>query len=159
MNQKIKKQLSGVAGEYYVAAELSRHGFLAAVTLRNSDGIDILASDENGNNQLAIQVKTTQGKDKWLLTSKVELEENASENKYFVFVNLPSDNSEAPGYSIIQAKQLALFIKKAHKDWLNAPDKNRKDHNARQYEQKWAKDAGYTTYKSIGEFLNSISQK
>ena len=153
---KLNKQLSGVAGEYFVAAELSRHGFLAAVTLRNTDGIDILASDEHGNNQLAIQVKTTQGKNKWPLTNKVELEVDAADNKYYVFVTLPNDVSEAPSYSIIQARQLGAFIKQAHKDWLAEPNKKRKDHNLRQYEQYWAEKAGYKLFESFSEFLNSL---
>jgi hypothetical protein len=38
---KLLKQLCGVAGEYYVAAKLSRRGYLAAITLRNSEGVDI----------------------------------------------------------------------------------------------------------------------
>lgn len=157
---KLGKQYSGVAGEYFVAAELSRHGFLAAVTLRNSDSVDILASDESGKHQLAIQVKTTQGKDKWLLTSKVELEENSSDNKYFVFVNLPSDKNLAPTYSIIKAKELGAFIKKAHKDWLEAPGKNRKDHNARQYEPKWVKEEdGYKAFTNFIDFVASIKEK
>jgi hypothetical protein len=37
--------LCGVAGEYFVAAELSRRGYVASVTLRNTCGIDILASN------------------------------------------------------------------------------------------------------------------
>jgi hypothetical protein len=36
--------LSGVSGEYFVAAELSRRGFIASLTLKNAQGIDILAS-------------------------------------------------------------------------------------------------------------------
>ncbi|PIW68446.1 MAG: aspartate ammonia-lyase, partial [Candidatus Omnitrophica bacterium CG12_big_fil_rev_8_21_14_0_65_42_8] len=33
--------LSGVAGEYLVAGELSRRGYIASITLRNSKGVDI----------------------------------------------------------------------------------------------------------------------
>ena len=40
---KLSTALSGISGEYFVAAELSRHGLIAAVTLRNTRGIDILA--------------------------------------------------------------------------------------------------------------------
>lgn len=36
--------LSGVAGEYFVAAELSRRRFIASVTLRNARGIDVLVA-------------------------------------------------------------------------------------------------------------------
>lgn len=42
---RLSTGLSGVAGEYFVAAELSRRGYIASITLRNTRGIDILASD------------------------------------------------------------------------------------------------------------------
>jgi hypothetical protein len=35
---KPSSQLTGVAGEYFVAAELSRRGFIASITMRNSQG-------------------------------------------------------------------------------------------------------------------------
>ena len=63
-NNKLSKQLSGIAGEYFVAAELSRRGFLAAITLRNSDGVDILANSLETNNQICFQIKTSQKKRK-----------------------------------------------------------------------------------------------
>lgn len=37
--------LTGVAGEYFVAAELSRRGYIASISLRNTRGIDILATN------------------------------------------------------------------------------------------------------------------
>jgi hypothetical protein len=36
MNPKPSPQLTGVAGEYFVAAELSRRGYIASITMRNS---------------------------------------------------------------------------------------------------------------------------
>ena len=44
---KLSKILSGVSGEYFVAAELSRRGYIASITLRNSRGIDILCATED----------------------------------------------------------------------------------------------------------------
>ena len=48
----------GVAGEYLVAAELSRRGYVATLTLRNTWGIDILASNLDATKAVGIQVKT-----------------------------------------------------------------------------------------------------
>ena len=45
---KPSSQLTGVAGEYFVAAELSRRDLIASITMRNSPGIDILATDMRG---------------------------------------------------------------------------------------------------------------
>ena len=53
--------LTGVAGEYFVAAELSRRGFVASLTLRNTRGIDVLASNADATRSVGIQVKTSQG--------------------------------------------------------------------------------------------------
>jgi hypothetical protein len=46
MIEKLSNGLTGIAGEYFVAAELSLRGFMASVTLRNNDSIDIHASNK-----------------------------------------------------------------------------------------------------------------
>ncbi len=56
--EKLSKGLSGIAGEYLVAGELSRRGCMASVTLRNNDSIDIHASKIGVTKIFAIQVKT-----------------------------------------------------------------------------------------------------
>ena len=72
-DSKLTKSLSGAAGQYFVAAELSRRGIIATVTLRNARGIDILASNESATRSVSIQVKTNQYSErKWLLDKKAE---------------------------------------------------------------------------------------
>jgi hypothetical protein len=51
---------SGVAGEYFVAAELGRRGYVASLTLRNTRGIDILESNRNATKSVGIPVMATQ---------------------------------------------------------------------------------------------------
>ena len=46
--------LSGVAGEYFVAAELSRRGYIASITLRNTRGVDILAINADATRSVSI---------------------------------------------------------------------------------------------------------
>ncbi|WMI70072.1 hypothetical protein [Mangrovimonas sp. YM274] len=131
---KINKQLVGVAGEYFVAAELSRRGYLAAITLRNSDGVDILTSNIDGSKSFAIQVKTTQDKKKWVLNKKIE--DEVTKDKYFVFVTLYSDPSKYPDYIIIKGSDLGKFIKEGHQNWLKNPGKKgqqRKDTSIREF--------------------------
>jgi len=55
---KLESNLVGVAGEYLVAGELSRRGYIASITLRNSRGIDIIASSADAEKTVNIQVKT-----------------------------------------------------------------------------------------------------
>ena len=38
-NNKVSSILVGVAGEYFAAAELSRRGYIASITLRNTKAI------------------------------------------------------------------------------------------------------------------------
>ena len=47
--------LAGVAGEYFVAAELSRRGFIASITLRNTRGIDIVVTNKYATKNVTIQ--------------------------------------------------------------------------------------------------------
>ena len=73
LNNSLSKSITGIAGEYYVAAELSRRGFMASITLRNNDSVDILACEPQGFKTFAIQVKTIQNKSKrWPLNKKAE---------------------------------------------------------------------------------------
>jgi len=70
---KIPPALTGVAGEYFVAAELSRRGYIASISLRNARGIDILATNQAGSHSITIQCKTSQACLKsWMLTEKCE---------------------------------------------------------------------------------------
>jgi Holliday junction resolvase-like predicted endonuclease len=135
---KLSKQISGIAGEYYVAAELSRRGYLAAITLRNSEGIDILVSNIEGSKLVSIQVKTTQNKEKWILSKKIENEK--SKNKFFIFVKIPNDINSKPEYHIINSEKLSEKIYTGHRNWLNNLSKNgkkRKDSDVRQFEPKY----------------------
>ncbi len=151
---KINKQLSGIAGEYYVAAEITRRGYLAAITLRNSDGVDIIASDIEGDTLFSIQVKTTQNKRKWILSQKVENE--TSEKKFFVFVNIPADIAIQPEYFIVNSKVLASNIYEGHRRWLCQNGKNgkvRNDSSVRQFEPRWFKDEEILSWDQLFELL------
>ena len=71
--KRISGVLSGVAGEYLVAGELSQRGYIASITLRNTKGVDILASNADASKTVGIQVKTHQGKQKkWVMGQKAE---------------------------------------------------------------------------------------
>lgn len=119
--EKISKSLSGVSGEYFVAAELSRRGYIASLTLRNTKGIDVLVANEEGTKTIGIQVKTNQNSNQsWVLTSKNE--EYNSENLIYIFVNLNGLN-EAPSYYIVPSKDVATYIKVNHQNWLASPNK------------------------------------
>ena len=121
----IKKSniLAGVSGEYYVAAELSRLGHIASITLRNTRGIDILCSNSDSSKQVSIQVKTSRTKgNSWMLSQKSE--EYYSPKHFYVFVLL--NGNEHPKFFIVPSKIVANNIKNDHNTWLKKPTKSGK---------------------------------
>jgi hypothetical protein len=136
----------GVAGEYFVAAELSIRGFLATITLRNSRGIDIIASNPDASRSVSIQVKTSNGgSPKWILNRKAE--SYFGENHYYVFVVL-SDIGQRPDFYVVPSKVVAEYTSISHREWLagrKADGSARKDSAIRnfrdpegQYKEAWS---------------------
>jgi hypothetical protein len=129
---KISPGLAGVAGEYSVAAELCRRGYLASITLRNAKGVDILATNATASKTAAIQVKTNQGRKKcWLLNQKAEGFYAA--NFFYIFVNLETE-SRHPDFYIVPSKIVADYVKESHSTWLKTPGAKgqaRRDSNMR----------------------------
>lgn len=124
--EKLSAILCGVAGEYFVAAELSRRGYIASITLRNSRGVDILASNSEAKRTVAIQVKTSQGsKPTWILSEKSET--FYSDTHFYVFVRLHGANS-APEYFVVPSRSVADHTKTTHSKWLATPGKSGKAH-------------------------------
>ena len=127
---------TGNSGEYFVAAELERRGFIVAVPMSNVENFDILAINRKTYKQFAIQVKTTSSKNKrWVLSKKNE--NIIGDNIFYVFVSL--NELETPSYHIVPSKVVAKSILESHKNWLNALGKNGKEHkdnNLRKFTDK-----------------------
>ena len=124
---EISGTLSGVAGEYFVAAELSRRGFIASITLRNTRGIDVLVSNADASRQVAIQVKTNQGDHRkaWVLNDKAET--YFADNLFYVFVNLKGPG-ECPDYYVVPSKDVAEQVSESHRAFLGSTSKTGRPH-------------------------------
>ena len=123
---KIPAVLTGVAGEYFVAAELSRRGYIASISLRNTRGIDVLATNQDGSRSVTIQCKTSQKKRKgWLLNDKSEA--FVAENHFYVFVLLGSV-TDRPQYHVVPSQVVAKRVKAGHRKWLDTPGKGGRKH-------------------------------
>lgn len=142
---KLDAVLCGVAGEYFVAAELSRRGYLASITLRNSRRVDILVTNRDATKAVAIQVKTNQrGVAEWILNEKVEAApsgDDLPENLFFVFVNLPP-NGDPPRYHVISRREVARRAKEGHASWLAIPGRGGKPRTANNPIRKFKDTAG-----------------
>jgi len=122
---RLSTTLSGVSGEYFVAAELSRRGYVASLTLRNTRGIDVLVSNADATKSVAIQVKTKQGRGAdWMLNRNVET--NVAENLFFVFVVL--NDLGAPEYYVVPKDEVAQFVRDNHAVWLKTPGRRGQAH-------------------------------
>ena len=113
---KLPSVLVGVAGVHLVAAELSRRGYVASITLRNTRGMDILVSNADASRQVGIQVKTHQGNlREWILNDKAE--DYFARNLYYVFVNL-KEAPNRPEFHVVPSRVVARYIKTSHRRWL-----------------------------------------
>jgi hypothetical protein len=133
---KLTSVQTGIAGEYFVAAELSRRGFVASITLRNTRGIDILASNADATKSVGIQVKTCQGSRlAWVMNRKAEAD--LAENLFYVFVCLPPVGS--PEYCVVPRKDVAKYVRESHHTWLVTPGRKGQAH--RDTDMRLFKDA------------------
>jgi len=120
--------LDDVFSLYFVAAELSSRGIIASITLRNSRGIDIIASSGDASRSVTIQVKTSSGgSPKRILTKKSE--SNFDKNHFYVFVLLHGVGNR-PDFYVVPSMIVADYISTTHKQWLDtlqADGSKRKD--------------------------------
>jgi hypothetical protein len=124
--KKLNTLLSGVSGEYFVAAELSKRGYIASITLRNTKGVDVLCSNSEASKTVGIQVKTNSGSNRsWILNQKAE--DYFADNLFYVFVNL-NENKKHPDFFIVPSKIVAQYCKEGHSNWLNTPGKKGQKH-------------------------------
>ncbi|MEJ7575884.1 MAG: hypothetical protein WKF74_02640 [Pyrinomonadaceae bacterium] len=140
---KLPKVLSGVAGEYFVAAELSRRGYIASITLRNTRGVDILVANADVSKSVGIQVKTNQNSVRsWMMNEKVE--SIVSEDLFYVFVNLNGDSAQ-PTYHIVPSEIVATYTRTSHAEWLGSAGRGgriRKDNPMRKFSDEEGKYLG-----------------
>ncbi len=138
---KLPKGLTGIAGEYFVAGELSRRGYMASITLRNNDSIDIHASDLANHKIFAIQVKTNQNSvRRWPLSQKAE--NLHSDNMFYIFVAFKKID-ERPEYFIVPSKDVAEQVKDGHQRWLETPGKKGQAHKDTSMRQFWDIEGKY----------------
>ena len=125
--EKLTLGLSGIAGEYFVAGELSRREIMASITLRNNDSIDIGASKAGGKTLFAIQVKTSQNAVRsWPMSDKAET--LISDNLFYVFVLL-NGLLERPSFFIVPSKIVAERVRADHEKWFSTPGRKGQPHN------------------------------
>src|ERR1051325_11007311 len=123
MSGKISKTLVGVAGEYYVCAELCRQGILALITPKNNPLYDIVAADPLGSKSVSIQVKTMslQNKQGWRLNKDICIKRD-NRNLFVVLVKLNDDGTN--DYYVYEYDVLSERISCLYTNYLNTPKRD-----------------------------------
>jgi hypothetical protein len=90
---------TGIAGEFFVAGELSKRGWIASLTAKNTPDVDVLASRPTGDVHARVQVKTRSPAYAYAhrVGRKLRL---VGERDFLVLVDLGT-NDEAPLYWVI----------------------------------------------------------
>ena len=102
----IAKVSTGLSGEYFVAAELYRRGWLVGITVGNAKAVDILAEKDGLN--ISIQVKAIYKRKNvgWPLMT-----EQIKDGCFYIFVNLNADKMAMPDYFIATSEEVRSKIK------------------------------------------------
>lgn len=112
---KVERSLVGACGVFYVSAELSRRGWVAMPTIRNTRGIDIIAT--KGDSDVRIQVKTNSyGRTKFPMSKSNE--ELIGDNLFFVLVTLKGEN-QRPDFYVVPSQLVARYIKETHRKFIS----------------------------------------
>lgn len=99
--KKVEKQLTGISGEFFVAAELAKRNFQVALTLGNAKGIDLFATNQVTEKTFEIEVKTLRKKPNcFTLNFK-----RVKKEKIFIFVYL-NEVQISPDYYIMTGEEL-----------------------------------------------------
>ncbi len=113
----MSNQITGLSGEYFVAAELLKRNFQVAMTIGTAKAIDLIAIDDSIGKTFKVQVKTLRSQNCFTLhTSKIIPEAIY----FFVFLN---EIEVEPSYFIVKGEELLDRPKHFYGSSLGREDK------------------------------------
>ena len=142
MADRVSKNMIGVAGEYYVCAELCRRNILALVTPKNNPLFDIVAADPLGVRTVSIQVKTMslQNEQGWKLGTDICMR-RGNPDLFVVLVNMKADGTN--DYYIYEYDALSERVSEVYAGYMSTPKRDgsqRKDVGFRWFDFRYFKD-------------------
>lgn len=145
MAKNVSNTLVGVAGEYFVCAELCRLGYLALMTPKNNPLYDVVVANADGTKTVILQVKTrsitnTQG---WKLGTDITKKKH---NPDFFVALVELKESGMPNIWIYEGDVLAARIENLFSDYMSKPKKDggqRKDPGFRWYDLRYFEKADH----------------
>ena len=106
MSLKLEKNQTGIAGEFYVAGELSRLGYNVTITFGNTKSVDLLIQKEHET--FAIQVKSIQATKSicWNIDKTKVFNDH-----YYILVNLHVDYPKRkPEFFVLKGNEVMTMF-------------------------------------------------
>ena len=136
MTGQAKRYQTQWAAQFYVAAELTRGGYLVSLTLGNAPVVDLLVVSPNNIN-FKVDVKRQSTKNFWLIQRRI-----AQDDLFYFLVYLPK-NAEYPNFFILSSSELMSRREEYKRHIESRSGKYRDDmgginwSTALQYKDKW----------------------
>lgn len=99
-----QKYLTQWTGQFGVAHELSRRGYVVAHTIGNAPGADLFCQSPAGVH-FSVEVKTTSVRG-FIIFQKHLVTAPAKSDRFFIVVYVPKDLSNAPQYFVLSSAEL-----------------------------------------------------
>ena len=122
----ISKNDIGIAGEFYMAHILAKHGFKVNVSLGRTKGFDLFVQNPLGKN-LTVSVKTTYSINSIEVIMDKKAETLKDENLFYAFVRLNMPDGE-PEFWIVPSGVVASAMVDSDKVWMDKPKKDGSEH-------------------------------
>ena len=121
-----------LAGEFFAMHTLFRRGYVPALTLGNTKGVDILLYNPNNERQFKVEVKTSSvrqnekhfGGENLGWRMNIKHESINSDNLIYCFVFIPTENTLTSQIFFVPSAEVARYVCWEHEYWLkNIPHK------------------------------------
>ncbi len=122
----ISKNDVGIAGEFYIAHVLAKHGFKVNVSLGRTEGFDLFVKNPNGIN-ITVSVKTTYSNKSIEIIMNKKAETLIDESLFYAFVRLNMPDG-VPEFWIVPSKIVASVIKESDETYMGTPKKDGSAH-------------------------------
>ena len=137
MANQVKKYQTQWAAQFYVAAELTRRGYLVSLTLGNAPVADLLVVSPNGEHFM-VDVKGQATKNFWLIKRRAP-----RDDLFYILVYLPKD--EHPKFFILSSHEL-MREREEYRKHIESKGRKYRDElgginwsTALRYENRWDK--------------------
>jgi hypothetical protein len=116
--------MKGNTGEFYALAELSRRGWTAAQTARNTRVFDILARKDARQVGIRVKTKTSDARVfQWNAKENGEIFPDLGVNDFTILVDIPASHDEFPQFYILRTQILDEWLRADFDIWKSTPGK------------------------------------